>query len=431
MIKKIISLFFIVIMLLTITIPMFANDTNSGFVTRNEFEERLATLEGKVANLQTNYKSDIGSAIMGYFRDDYDQAFVLSKGVSIATLSYATKNKWQLRSTGNGYIDLTTGSYAGTTWTKKQILDMVDPYTSKYFYVNLKANEGTSTTNTQYEVVKITKIPYGASYYGSMEFIRGRTADHIGFRTWTPDNGVHWDNMEISDQKEVIPFSCTTDKATAKKELTCEYFHSWSNGTIMIIEFTNQNTADNPTLCENGGVEIPIYYSGNRVKANGISEGSWLAGSRITFILENTGNQYEPSATNCKWHIVNIDKCGVTYIGKLMDAGDTITIPGGAENYSYIILMWGCIHQDNDYEKRMYMRFSGDDLAQDFGITNWIIDASDYYQTDRDKEQCVLYGAISATQIKIDGMSCYGSTKGTGYNRMKYLHCYGLNGDLM
>ena len=68
---------------------------------------------------------------------------------------------------------------------------------------------------------------------------------------------------------------CETDGATADKTIAAENY-KLVEGTGIIVKFTNDNTAANPTLNINNTGAIPIYYNGVPIKAEYITSDRFL-----------------------------------------------------------------------------------------------------------------------------------------------------------
>jgi len=59
-------------------------------------------------------------------------------------------------------------------------------------------------------------------------------------------------------------------------------------GTTVRVQFTNSNTATNPTLNINGIGAKPIYKFGT-TRPGTTPEDSWSAGEVVTFVYDGTG----------------------------------------------------------------------------------------------------------------------------------------------
>ena len=68
---------------------------------------------------------------------------------------------------------------------------------------------------------------------------------------------------------------CETDGATAAMTIAAENY-TLAEGTGIIVKFTNNNTAANPTLNINNTGDIPIYYNGTPIKAEYITSNRFL-----------------------------------------------------------------------------------------------------------------------------------------------------------
>lgn len=86
--------------------------------------------------------------------------------------------------------------------------------------------------------------------------------------------------------KDVARFvTCTTAAGTVAKIVTLNNFHLY-NGAQILIKFTNNNTAANPTLNVNNTGAKPIYYKGAAI-------GNGYIFSNQTYHLIYNGTQYE------------------------------------------------------------------------------------------------------------------------------------------
>ena len=94
--------------------------------------------------------------------------------------------------------------------------------------------------------------------------------------------------------------TCSTAATTAAKTVTLADFDQLINGTTIHIYFTNDNTAENPTLNVNNTGAIPIKRYGTT--APQCSTQAWAAGQIVSFTY------YEVSSTDKRWIMNDIDQ---------------------------------------------------------------------------------------------------------------------------
>lgn len=302
MLKKFLIMLLILNLVLSTNISVFATEVNNNanFVTRNEYEEKLSNLEKKLDELKSNYNSNINKAIIEFFKSEKVNIFKLEKGVTSNTSNFKT-NRWQLKSNGNAY-EVLKG-----TLTRKDLLDYVTEYnTYKYFIAQLTQEEAPLGKSAEV-LAKVSKMQINGQIHGTIEALIRTDDPLVCYTTWSPDNGQNWDKWETGFEVSMssqIP-TCETASNEPVKVITSNVT-GWKNGSVIHVNFKYYNTANNPSLKINDGPEIPIYWGNEKVVCESTANASqtWDAESRVTFILENPGNQYEPS-TDCKWHILH------------------------------------------------------------------------------------------------------------------------------
>ena len=147
------------------------------------------------------------------------------------------------------------------------------------------------------------------------------TADTL--RGYVYLDGLMLNGKDFAEKKNISSFAwCFSEGNEIAKEITLEQSCSCRNGLTLNVGFTNNNTAENPTLyIKNIGSNIPIYYNGtnvakNLIKANKIYTMIYSNGFfHITNINDNTITQILPSDHEDNAAVVGFSK---------MDIGDTI-----------------------------------------------------------------------------------------------------------
>lgn len=94
------------------------------------------------------------------------------------------------------------------------------------------------------------------------------------------------DGITFDGSEPVIHFAqCTTQGSTTRKAVTVT---NWSQtvGGFVLVQFTNTNTATNPTLNINGTGELPIYYQSTNVQSDKLVSGR-------VYMFVYTGNSFD------------------------------------------------------------------------------------------------------------------------------------------
>ena len=79
--------------------------------------------------------------------------------------------------------------------------------------------------------------------------------------------------------------TCSTAAGTKAKVVTCSNFDTLITGVTIHVKFSNDNTADSPTLNVNSTGAKAIYKSGNNVKG---SNPGWMANEVVSFTYDGT-----------------------------------------------------------------------------------------------------------------------------------------------
>lgn len=79
--------------------------------------------------------------------------------------------------------------------------------------------------------------------------------------------------------------TCSTAAGTAAKVVTCADFDQLLTGVTIYVKFTNNNTADSPTLNVNSTGAKAIWKSGGNIKS---SNPGWMANEVVSFTYDGT-----------------------------------------------------------------------------------------------------------------------------------------------
>jgi hypothetical protein len=95
-------------------------------------------------------------------------------------------------------------------------------------------------------------------------------------------------SLKLSDNIYVntLPYNtCSTAAGTAEKQVTAANF-SLETGAMVVVKFTNTNTASNPKLKVGSTAAKPIYYKGAAISPG------YLAANRVYQFVYN-GSQWD------------------------------------------------------------------------------------------------------------------------------------------
>lgn len=116
----------------------------------------------------------------------------------------------------------------------------------------------------------------------------------IGTDTWSEESGAHTDftnavNTLIQNYKPNYYGVCNTAASIATKEVTISGYFKLEPGAMIVVKFTNSNTASTPTLNVNNTGAKPLYRYGTTKMSSSSSTTGWSAGAVQLLVYDGTG----------------------------------------------------------------------------------------------------------------------------------------------
>ena len=200
---------------------------------------------------------------------------------------YGANAEVKLGNTGAYKITADGGTYSGTaakavkdgdgktiTTTYETKTDAKTKLTEAKEYTDTVADTKANTSHT-HTVANITDLTATATELNYMDGVTSNVQTQLDAKSDSGHNHIYYG-------------VCSTAAATAAKTVTVDNF-SLVTGAMVIVKFSEANSASSPTLNVNGTGAKPIYRYGTTAASTGASSTGWRDGAVQTFVYDGTG----------------------------------------------------------------------------------------------------------------------------------------------